>query len=80
MKNKLGKSENLEECHSNGEMSYMYYINSSGYSYERTYDENGNRLTYKNSEGDSWERTYDERSNELTNKNSEGYSYEYTYD
>ena len=47
MKNKLGINEDLKEHHSNGEMSYMYHIDSNGYSDEHTYDENGNKLTYK---------------------------------
>ena len=71
MRNKLGKNESLEERHSNGEMSYKYYIDSNGYSYERTYDENSNELTYKNSEGDSCEFTYDENGNRLTYKVSD---------
>ena len=70
MRNKLGKNESLEERHSNGEMSYKYYIDSNGYSYEYTYDKRNNKLTYKDSEGDSWERTYDENGNELTFKSN----------
>ncbi len=54
--------------------------NSNGVSYEYTYDERGNQLTFKNSNGYSWERTYDERGNQLTFKNSYGHSTEKTYD
>ena len=68
MRNKLGLNESLEECHSNGEYSYIYRIGSDGYSCESTYDENGNKLTYKYSGGYSWERTYDENGNILTLK------------
>lgn len=55
------------------------YKNSSGYSYEQTYDEFGNELTYKNSSGYSYEKTYDENGNQLTYKNSNGYSSKSTY-
>lgn len=43
---------------------------SGGYSTERTYDENGNELTYKNSYGYSYEFTYDENGRMLTYKSS----------
>ena len=70
MKNKLGKSENLVEFHSNGSPSYRYRVDSYGYSCECTYDENDNRLTFKNSDGFSSESTYDENGNRLTFKNN----------
>lgn len=54
--------------------------NSNGYSWEATYDERGNPLTFKNLDGYSWEYTYDERGNKLTYKNSGDYSSESTYD
>ena len=53
---------------------------SSGSWGEKTYDENGNELTYKNSNGFWRERTYDKTGNELTYKSSEGYWSETTYD
>ena len=53
---------------------------SNGYSCERTYDENGNQLTYKDSFNYSEEHTYDENGNQLTYKDSDGYSCERTYD
>ena len=68
MKNKLVINEDLKEHHSNGEMSYKYFKYSDDCSFECTYNESGNILTYKNSEGDSWERTYDENGNILTLK------------
>ena len=71
MKNKLGTSECLEECHSNGEMSYLYYKYSDGYSFESTYGENGNILTFKGSDGWRGEGTYDENGNRLTYKVSD---------
>ena len=81
MKNILGTSEDLKQYHSNGALKYKYFKNSDGCSWERTYDEKGNQLTFKDSKGDySSERTYDENGNELTYKDSDGYSWERTYD
>ena len=53
---------------------------SDGYSYESTYDEKGNVLTYKDLFNYSEEHTYDENGNKLTFKDSNGCSYERTYD
>ena len=79
MKNKLGTNEYLEECHSNGKKSYEYCVGSNGFSWEYTYDERDNELTFKNSDGFGWESTYDENGNELTCRNSNGFSFESTY-
>jgi YD repeat-containing protein len=47
----------------------------------KTYDENGNVLTYSNSfDGNSWTKTYDENGNALTHKDYRGYSWSKTYD
>ena len=54
MKNKLGEYRYLKEHHSNGSVSYWYFIGLDDCSSEYTYDENGNKLTYKNSDGYSW--------------------------
>jgi hypothetical protein len=51
MKNILGKTENLELFDKDGKRVYGFYKGSDAYSYERTYDLNGNELTYKNSNG-----------------------------
>ena len=80
MKNKLGVNEYLVEFHSNGNISYEYYLAKDGFSCEYTYDENGNRLTSKDSDGYNVERTYDENGNDLTFKDLYGYSWERTYD
>jgi YD repeat-containing protein len=45
---------------------------SRGYSWEYTYDSNGNVLTYKDSDGYSSEYTYDSNGKELTFKDSDG--------
>jgi YD repeat-containing protein len=66
MKNILGTEENLELFNENGVRVYEYFKFSDGYSYECTYDSNGNILTYKNSIGFSYERTYDSNGNVLT--------------
>ena len=79
MKNKLGEYRYLKEHHSNGSVSYWYFIGLDDCSSEYTYDENGNELTYKNSSGFSRESTYDENGNELTCRNSNGFSWESTY-
>ena len=80
MKNALGKNENLILLNEQGKKSYEYKIDSDGYWLERTYDENGNELTFKNSNGYWYECTYDKNGNYLTCKDSKGYWYEYTRD
>ena len=78
MKNILGTTEDLE-LFKKGRKVYEFK-NSNGYSYESTFDSNGNELTFKNSNGYSYESTFDSNGNELTFKNSNRYSYEYTRD
>ena len=80
MKNILGTQEDLRLYNKAGNLVYRFTTNSNGYSWEYTYDSNGNELTFKNSNGYSCEKTYDENGNELTFKNSYGYSWEKTYD
>jgi hypothetical protein len=57
----------------------IYYQNSDGYYYERTYSNTHCPLTYKNSNGDWTETTYDEDDNVLTYKKSDGFWAESTY-
>ena len=60
-----------EYCHKNSEVvAYRKKIYSNGFSWEKTYDERGNQLTYKDSSGFNWERTYDKEGNQLTYKDS----------
>ena len=60
--------------HKNSEVvAFEKFKDSKGVSYEITYDDKGNILTYKDSDGYSYERTYDDKGNELTYKNSDGY-------
>jgi YD repeat-containing protein len=80
MKNILGTEKDLELFNKEGKRVYWFRKDSDGYSWERTYDSNGNELTYKNSNGYSWETTYDSNDYVLTYKDSDGYSSEYTYD
>ncbi len=80
MKNKFGTQENLTLYNKAGIITYKFVKDSNGSSWEKTYDEFGNTLTFKNSDGSSYEYTYDENGNELTYKDSYGFSYEYTYD
>ena len=81
MKNIQGTEENLELFNENGIKVYEYFKDSkSWFSYERTYDSNGNELTHKDSTGFSDEYTRDSNGNIITYKNSSGYSYEYTRD
>jgi YD repeat-containing protein len=80
MKNIQGTEENLELFNENGVRVYAYRKLSIGFSYERTYDSNGNELTYKNSSGHSSGYTRDSNGNILTYKNSSGFRYECTYD
>jgi hypothetical protein len=72
MKNIFGTTENIELFNKDGRQIYSFYKNSNGYSYQYTYDSDGNQLTYKNSKGYSSEFTYDSNGNELTYKNSDG--------
>jgi hypothetical protein len=53
MKNILGTQENLTLYTKAAVITYQFIKNSDGYSYEQTFDENGNVLTYKNSDGAS---------------------------
>jgi len=55
------------------EVAFERFEDSNGFSYECTYDDKGNVLTYKNSNGFSYECTYDEQGNELTYKDSNDY-------
>ena len=80
MKNIFNTEENLKLFNENGIQVYKYFKNSDGFSYERTYDSNGNELTHKDSTGYSYECTRDSNGNIITYKNSDGYSYEYTRD
>jgi len=72
MKNILGTTENLDLFNKESKRIYKFYKTSDGYSYEFTYDSNGNRLTYKDSDGDWSEYTYDSNGKELTYKDSNG--------
>ncbi len=80
MKNILGTKEDLKLYDANGTIKYLYFKTSKGYSYECTYDDQENELTYKDSNGFSYESTYDEQGNELTYKDSDSFSYERTCD
>ena len=51
MKNILGTTENLELFNKEGKLVYEFENESNGSRYERTYDSNGNELTYKDSNG-----------------------------
>ena len=72
MLNKNGNTEDLKEYHENGNLSYNFLKGLGDYYSERTYDENGNKLTYRNSDDYSYEYTRDENGKELTYKNSKG--------
>ena len=72
MKNILGTTENLQLFDKEGRIVYDFCKTSDGFSYERTYNSDGNKLTYKNSDGFSCEYTYDSNGNQLTYKNSNG--------
>ena len=74
MKNIFGTTENIELFDKEGRIVYNFYKGLYGYSYETTYDSNGNILTYKDSDGYSSEYTYDSDGRELTYKNSNGVS------
>ena len=59
--------------HKNSEVvAFERFKDSNGFSFERTYNDEGNILTYKDSNGFSYESTYDDKGNELTFKNSNG--------
>ena len=51
MKNIQGTEENLELFNDNGKQVYEYFKHTFGFSYECTYDSQGNELTYKDSDG-----------------------------
>jgi YD repeat-containing protein len=72
MKNILGTTENLELFNKDGRLLYNFGKGLYAYSYETTYDLQGNPLTFKNSNGVSSEYTRDSNGNELTYKNSYG--------
>ena len=59
MKNILGNTEELELFNKEGKKVYHFYKDSDGFSWERTYDSNGNGLTYKDSNGNSYTRGFD---------------------
>jgi YD repeat-containing protein len=80
MKNILGTTEELELFDKDGRRVYHFIKNSTGFSFESTYDSNGKTLTFKDSLGFSSEYTYDSNGKVLTFKDSTGYSYESTYD
>ena len=80
MKNIFGKNEDLKLFNEQDKKVYEYKVNSTGYSYEYTYDKHGLVLTLKDSYGYWEEYTRDEKGNELNYKNSTGFWQEYTYD
>ena len=81
MMNIQGENKSLELFNKKGARVYSYYTYSDSSWYERTYDENGNQLTYKNSNGYWHKYTRDDKNgNKLTYKDSDGYWSEYTYD
>ena len=51
MKNLLGTTDNLQLFDKENRLVYEFIKSSNGFSYERTYDSNGNQLTYKDSNG-----------------------------
>lgn len=72
MKNILGTTENLDLFNKEGRKVYSFWTSKTGYSCERTYDSNGNQLTFKDSSGHWTEYTYDSDGKELTYKDSNG--------
>jgi hypothetical protein len=80
MKNIFGTTEKLELFNKEGKRVYSFHTNSTGFSYEQTFDSFGNDLTFKSSYGYSWEYTRDSFGNALTYRNSSGFSSEYTRD
>jgi hypothetical protein len=73
MKNIFGTTENLELFDKDGKRVYNFYKGLYGYNYERTYDSNGNILTYKSSNRYSHEITRDSNGKVLTYKDSNGF-------
>ena len=71
MKNVLNTEKNLKLYDDNGVVRY-YYITKHGISWEYTYDENNNLLTYRHSDGYYTEYTYDE--NGVRNKLEENFN------
>ncbi len=51
MLNILGKNENLSLYNKEGGWVYSYFKDSSGCSFEETYDDNGHTLTHRDSYG-----------------------------
>jgi len=80
MKNLLGKEKNLKLYNDKGGLVYKFYESYNGRWIERTYDNNGNELTYKDSNGYWFESTYDDQGIQLTYEDSDGNWWEYTYD
>ena len=72
MKNIQGTENKLQLFNQEGVRVYAYRKLSIGFSYERTYDSNGNELTHKDSTGYSYEYTRDSNGNIITYKNSDG--------
>ena len=79
MKNKLGKIENLKEYHENGKLAYVFEVIYNDYSYEATYDDQGNRTSCKDSNGESYEATFDDQGNVTSYKDLRGYSWKRIY-
>jgi hypothetical protein len=71
MKNIQGKDESLDFYNDKGVLVYTYYV-GTWLTYENTYDNNSNILTYKNSEGYWFEFTRDSEGKELTFEDSLG--------
>jgi DNA transposition AAA+ family ATPase len=71
MKNIYGKNESLKLYNDKGVCAYEYQ-KGSYFTYEYTYDDYGNTLTYKNSKGDGFEFTRDSEGKVLTYENSKG--------
>lgn len=80
MKNRQGKQEDLRLYNGEGNLVYEFYYSNyyfEGHWLERTYDHNGNELTFKDSYGYWSERTYYDNGGLLTYKNSNGVSRTY---
>ena len=80
MKNKLGKRENLKEYHENGKLAYVFRMVNDNYSWEKTFDIQGNQTSYKDSRCISWYRTYNNQGHITSLRNSSGFSWVATYD
>ena len=64
--------ETTKYYHKNSNVvAFERFKDSNGFSFERTYNDKGNLLTYKDSYGYSSEYTYDDNGNVLTYKNSD---------